>query len=153
MEHAGGTKMVLPQRRAQAGRAVQGRTNGQPLEHRRMKSGVEQHETGGKAAGIGLDAAHQDTLEAHGFEVSDELGWREIAMLDEHLVGWDQRLVGGGRLPPKLPLERRHCLVVPLDSRHRVHGRSELGYPFHLPLGRVEARLDVDNQECLFHEV
>lgn len=118
-----------------------------------MKSGIEQHEAGGQAAGLGLDAADQDALEAHGFEMVDQFGRREIAMLDEHLVGLDKWVVGRSGLPSELSFERRDRLVVPLDGRHRMHGGNEPGNPIHLPRGRVEAGLDFDHQECLFHGV
>lgn len=116
-----------------------------------MEPGVEQSKAGGQHARICLDAAYEDTLGSKARQVMDYVGRRQIAVLDEYVVGGHEAVIIHGRAPAELAFKRHPHLVVALDGGHGRHGGAERGDLLDEPGGRREARLKVNDQKDFVH--
>ncbi|MNT25940.1 hypothetical protein D3C72_1614860 [compost metagenome] len=116
-----------------------------------MQPRIKKGKTSGQHAGISLNAADKHPVEFQRQEIVDDLPWRRITVFDEYAICRNKRLVMPARLPAELPLEGRHAFIMTLDGGNAGHGQGECGYFRHQPSRRIEARLDVDDIERLFH--
>jgi hypothetical protein len=81
--------------------------------------------------------------------VRDQVRRRQIPVLDEDLVRWNQAVVQGAGLPSDLALERRDRFVMPFDGRDRRQRRRQRAEIANKPLWRRKAGLDVGDEQGL----
>lgn len=100
-------EIVAPQLCAQVARSVDRGSRNKVGEKRRLQARVEQRKSCGEHAGVGLDAAHQNTARPQGDQVVDRSRGRQLSMLHKNPVGGDETVVGCAGSPAQLALERR----------------------------------------------